>query len=448
MPEKLPRLKKKKKARASLEENSVTWEWEAEMETDAIDIETDASETEVQDIGTEKYQDEHGSKAKQKLTKPVPKKRKSDKIQFELSIEDLVESVSIPCIRGNISAPLQTGIVASILNKAYVDINKVVFSTTTVSRIRNEVVSSSAAEYKEKIIQKFKGMPLILNFDNKKINETTSENIPREIERLAVSGTSLDPNVVEGLGCEDDELLGVIEAESGKDRDQAIEIYNLVLSYGLEDEVIGVCTDTTCSNMGKYNGAITLLEQNFGRSLLWLMCRRHSSETHISHAMEVLTGVKTKGPRCAVYVKLQKLWLKVHESVKKLDNLVLFDWKKHRGTVLGKMAEDSLQYCTRVLATKVFMQCDYKKIAEKNVVYLGGKVDNFTPAQPMACHEARFAADSLYLLMLQMTSKILDVLSVDEQKWIESAADIVAAIHAPHFLKSTVIVKAAKMILI
>ncbi len=46
-----------------------------------------------------------------------------------------------------------------------------------------------------------------------------------------------------------------------------------------------------------------------------------------------------------------------------------------------------------------------------------------------------------------MTKKILDILSSEEQKWIEQAADIVAVIYVPHFLKSINVEKAAKIYL-
>jgi len=39
---------------------------------------------------------------------------------------------------------------------------------------------------------------------------------------------------------------------------------------------------------------------------------------------------------------------------------------------------------------------------------------------------------------------IIDVMTAEESEWICTAADFVAAFHVPHFLKSTMIVKASK----
>ena len=38
------------------------------------------------------------------------------------------------------------------------------------------------------------------------------------------------------------------------------------------------------------------------------MCRRHILEVHISHFMEALTGVTTKGPRREIYLRLKNAW--------------------------------------------------------------------------------------------------------------------------------------------
>ena len=439
-------------------------------------LESSIEEDEFKDQFCDEEADRTDSEVSMEARGTGKKRKKSDKISIELSIEELVESVSIPCVRASVGSGLQTGIVASILNKANIDLESIPLSQSTVERIRNKAIETQAQAYREKVISKFKGRPTILHFDTKLVIETTAENITRQIERLAVSVTSPNAKSVLELDELDDELLGVIEAESGKGEDQAVEIYNLVISYGLEEDIFGVCTDTTSSNTGKYKGAIILLEGYFERSLLWFMCRRHSSEVHISHAMEALTGVKTKGPRRGIYTKLQKIWPDVHEEVKRSKDLVLFDWKKYRGTILGNMAEESKNFLSRALATSVFKRGDYKKIAENSVVYLGknasknqwfssreggrgefikrkyyyfilklgGKVENYSPAQPFACHEARFAADSWYILILQMTSKIIDVMTAEESKWISTAADFVAAFHVPHFLKSTMIVKASK----
>lgn len=47
-----------------------------------------------------------------------------------------------------------------------------------------------------------------------------------------------------------------------------------------------------------------------------------------------------------------------------------------------------------------------------------------------------------------MSSKIIDVMTAEESEWICTAADFGAAFHVPHFLKSTMIVKASKNVFV
>ena len=42
-----------------------------------------------------------------------------------------------------------------------------------------------------------------------------------------------------------------------------------------------------------------------------------------------------------------------------------------------------------------------------------------------------------------MLSSKLNFISAEENKWIKRAADVVAAVHVPHFLKSTKVTRAA-----
>ena len=75
------------------------------------------------------------------------------------------------------------------MNKANVDLDSVVFSESTVTRIRDGEISIHSNTYKENIAKKFKDKPVLLHFDTKKVNEVTTDNITREIERLAISVT-------------------------------------------------------------------------------------------------------------------------------------------------------------------------------------------------------------------------------------------------------------------
>nr|XP_047127087.1 uncharacterized protein LOC124808057 isoform X1 [Hydra vulgaris] len=68
--------------------------------------------------------------------------------------------------------------------------------------------------------------------------------------------------------------------------------------------------------------------------------------------------------------------------------------------------------------------------------YLGADLLNFRFLQTGAHHEARFMADSLYLLAMQMTKNYNKQLSINEIKMIQDATDYIVIFRCLFFLKS------------
>ena len=154
---------------------------------------------------------------------------------------------------------------------------------------------------REEVVETLRGKRLILHFDGKIVKEMSDlKNICHDVERIAISVTSPDFHV------KDDILLGIIQSESSKGSDQAEIILKLLEYYEISEQIVAVCTDTTSSNTGVKSGAIVLLSNVLGVPLLWLMCRHHIFEVHISHFMTAVTGEKTKSPRRALYTQLQE----------------------------------------------------------------------------------------------------------------------------------------------
>ena len=58
--------------------------------------------------------------------------------------------------------------------------------------------------------------------------------------------------------------------------------------------------------------------------MVWLMCRHHMYDVHISHLMTALTGEKTKGPRRQPLGSLQKTWPSVLDTFK-IQEDIIFD---------------------------------------------------------------------------------------------------------------------------
>ena len=64
--------------------------------------------------------------------------------------------------------------------------------------------------------------------------------------------------------------------------------------WEVKDDIIALMFDTTSSNTGIHQGAATHIEEQLGRSLLWLACRHHVAELHIKHPYDAVQG-PTKG---------------------------------------------------------------------------------------------------------------------------------------------------------
>ena len=91
-----------------------------------------------------------------------------------------------------------------------------------------------------------------------------------------------------------------------------------------------------------------------------------------------------------------------------------------------------------------FPRADYKHLCEYVIKYLDPQaLPNFKIHKPGAAHEARFMADSLYILSMAMTQPITNYLDEANEKYIKEAAIYVSAMHAMNFLKSSKITQAA-----
>ena len=82
--------------------------------------------------------------------------------------------------------------------------------------------------------------------------------------------------------------------ESSGGQVHANPIREFLCGWGIVDQIIRFCTDTTASNSCKYKDACISSSKMLVVPLLQLYCRRHIWEIHLSHALVGLLG-KTKG---------------------------------------------------------------------------------------------------------------------------------------------------------
>ena len=406
-----------------LENSNVNSEVESEIRQDLSD--------EIEFLSSESSEEEYDR---------IRSSNTKQRIMLNLSTEDLIDCTHEVFTQYKVSVRAQTHLIASITNKAGVDLDKTKLSRSTIHRRRYDKIQDLGGRIQQEVRDTLKGKRLIVHFDGKQVKQIEENlNITVLTERISISVTSPDLDLND-----DDLLLGIIQTESSKGVDQAEGILAMLEYYEIVDQIIGVCCDTTGSNTGEFSGAVVYLAELIDRPLLWILCRRHILEVHMSHFMEALTGEKTKGPRRGLYVRLQKAWPEFKLEVDKLENITKYNWKLLTvGSPLHELACDALKFGKRALALNMFgKRMDYKKLCQLMVFYLGGNVDSFSFHQPGACHEARFMADSLYILTLAMTDSIVNIMNMEEREMISKAAFFVSICYGPWFLKSYLASKA------
>ena len=92
-----------------------------------------------------------------------------------------------------------------------------------------------------------------------------------------------------------------------------------------------------------------------------------------------------------------------------MNNLLLFNYE-NASKFQANLASKAKNFCKGLLEKGNFQRGDYEYLIQLVFLFLGGELANFKFRQPMACHEARFMSDAIYILVLHMTSPFLNIL--------------------------------------
>lgn len=111
--------------------------------------------------------------------------------------------------------------------------------------------------------------------------------------------------LVTGQGVE--KLLGMLRLPVGTGEAVATAVYESLEDWGMCDQVVAMCFDTTPSNTSIHNGACTLLKQKIARRLLSVACHHHVHELVIEKAFSVCMG-PSSGPKITIFGRFQEHW--------------------------------------------------------------------------------------------------------------------------------------------
>ena len=95
-------------------------------------------------------------------------------------------------------------------------------------------------------------------------------------------------------------FVGHVTPKAGSGTDVKDAIFPVLRDRGLLPSCKVVGTDSTAANTGKTKGAITLLEEELGHRLVWLVCMLHTNELPFRHLFIALDGETTSSDKSFV----------------------------------------------------------------------------------------------------------------------------------------------------
>ena len=216
---------------------------------------------------------------------PSKKKKKKSSIVVEIPA-NIAELTAENALRRGISATAHASLIANVVNVAGGDVSELSISTSPMRRAGRKAVKEKASSIRERFAELNDKKTKVVHFDGKNVEELTN-NVVKKNERMAVLVSSPD--------LESPQLLGVPAIPTGSGADQQATLTELIESWGIKEQLVGMGFDTTASNTGSWSGACVLFEKSLGHAILWLACRRHINELHIKHvALKVLYSIIKK----------------------------------------------------------------------------------------------------------------------------------------------------------
>ena len=180
-------------------------------------------------------------------------------------------------------------------------------------------------------------VPLCVHWDGKLLADITGKET---VDRL--------PILVSGVGVQ--KLLSVPKLPSGTGENAASAGHDVTVAWRINDQVKCMCFDTIAANTGPRNGACILLEQKFGKDMLWLACRHHILEI-ILEAVVLLCVGPSSGPDILLFKRFQKSWVSFDST-----KYHTAQSDKNASNALTDITDESIVFCKDQL--QIFQPCD------------------------------------------------------------------------------------------
>lgn len=207
------------------------------------------------------------------------------------------------------------------------------------------------------------------------------------VERLPIVGKQIDT----------ERILRVPKLPNKTGEATANAVYETLEEYDLLQVIQVICTDTEKTNTGIRKGAVALLEQRLGRSLLYLACRHHVYELVLKTVfLAKCSDAKTRSPNDEIFTKLKNKWPDMNTELYRSG--MEEDYVETR--IGFELAEEMIKFCLQNLE-KPQCRADYREFLELVVIFLGGQLPGGNKLKkPGAIHHARWMAKAIGALKI------------------------------------------------
>ncbi|GBO15089.1 hypothetical protein AVEN_63367-1 [Araneus ventricosus] len=178
---------------------------------------------------------------------------------------------------------------------------------------------------------------------------------------------------------DEEKLLGVPKLENSSGKEQAMAVWNVLKDWGLEDKAQILCSDSTSSNTGRINGAITFLELYADREMTYFPCRHHIYELVLRSVFEYELNEVTSSPDVAFFKKIREKW-------NNLEKENYMDGYKYLNAICSESEIlRNVNYLSNALKNKN-LKNDYQELVELCIVFIGRNSDSTIKIRPQGLY--------------------------------------------------------------
>lgn len=294
------------------------------------------------------------------------------------------------------------------------DLSDLTLSRSSIRRSRRETRQVVAQQAKEDF---HPSGPIILHWDGKMLQE--------------MGGKTVDRIAILASGPDFEKLMGIPNGGRSTGEAQATACLELLESWKMSYEVVGLVFDTAASNTGLHNGACIRIEKGLGRSLVMFACRHHILEVLLSDVFRTVFG-HTRGPEVALFKRFKKYWPAINQEEYTVAEDNLFEGN------LEQLRLETRNYLA--LALNDTSKCpreDYLEILQLSALVLGGRTAPPSFRVPGAIHHARWMSKGIYCLKMFLFRHQFKTTKQEEQS-ITAMALFVALIYIRFWLDAPI----------